>query len=143
MERRMSHRTGIAVAALVVVAQAGSAQAPKARPSHDHHDGPVTEQLGSIQWSTSATPAAQALFVKGVLYMHNFHYLQAIDAFEQAQKRDPGDVMSYWGEAMAYTHPVWNEQDTSGARAALRRLAATREQRPCQEDTPPESTRPK
>ena len=134
----MSHRMDIAVAGLVVVAQAGSAQSPKARPNHDHHDGPVTEQLGSIQWSTSATAAAQASFVKGVLYMHNFHYDEAIDAFKQAQKRDPGDVMSYWGEAMAHTHPVWNEQDTSAARAALRRLAPTREQRLAKARTPRE-----
>lgn len=134
----MSHRTGIAVAGFLVVAPVASAQSPKARPSHDHHDGPVTEQLGSIQWSTSAAPAAQALFVKGVLYMHNFHYDEAIDAFKQAQKRDPGDVMSYWGEAMAYTHPVWNEQDTSAARAALRRLAPTRGQRLAKARTPRE-----
>ena len=132
----MSHTTRIAVAGLLLAAQAARAQSPKARPSHDHHEGPVAEQLGSIQWTTSATPAAQALFVKGVLYMHNFHYDEAIDAFRQAQKRDPGDVMSYWGEAMAYTHPVWNEQDTSAARAALRRLAPTREQRLSKARTP-------
>jgi tetratricopeptide (TPR) repeat protein len=128
----------VAVAGFIVIAQVGSAQSPKARSTHDHHDGPVTEQLGSITWSTSATPAARALFVKGVLYMHNFHYGEAIDAFRQAQKRDPGDVMSYWGEAMAYTHPVWNEQDTSAARAALRRLAPTREQRLAKARTPRE-----
>jgi tetratricopeptide (TPR) repeat protein len=128
----------VAVAGFIVIAQVGSAQSPKARSTHDHHDGPVTEQLGSVTWSTSATPAARALFVKGVLYMHNFHYGEAIDAFRQAQKRDPGDVMSYWGEAMAYTHPVWNEQDTSAARAALRRLAPTREQRLAKARTPRE-----
>jgi len=134
----MRYSTWIAVAGVFVVAQAGSAQSPKARPTHDHPDGPVSEQLGSIAWPTSATPAAQALFVKGVLYMHNFHYGEAIDAFKQAQKRDPGDVMSYWGEAMAYTHPVWNEQDTSAARAVLRRLAPTREERLAKARTPRE-----
>ena len=65
-------------------------------------------------------------FIRGVLYMHNFHYPEAIAAFRAAQKRDAGDVMSYWGEAMAHTHAVWNEQDTTAARAALRRLAPTR-----------------
>ena len=134
----MSHTRGIAVAGFLVVAQVGGAQSPKARPSHDHHDEPVTEQLGSIQWATSATPAAHALFVRGVLYMHNFHYGQAADAFKQAQKRDPGDVMSFWGEAMSYTHPVWNEQDTSAARAVLRRLAPTRPQRLAKARTPRE-----
>ena len=118
-----------ALAATLVFVPALDAQSTTARPKHDHHDDPATEQLGSIEWATSALPAAHALFIKGVLYMHNFHYDEAIDAFKSAQKRDPGDVMSYWGEAMSYTHPVWNEQDTSSARAALRRLAPTRERR--------------
>ena len=134
----MTHMTRIAVAGLLLAGQAASAQSPKPRPTHDHHDGPVSEQLGSIEWPTSAAPAAQALFVKGVLYMHNFHYDEAADAFRQAQKRDSGDVMSFWGEAMSYTHPVWNEQDTSAARAALRRLAPTREQRLAKARTPRE-----
>jgi tetratricopeptide (TPR) repeat protein len=126
------------VAGFLAVAQVGSAQSPKARAGHEHHDEPVTEQLGSIRWATSATPAAHSLFVQGVLYMHNFHYGQAADAFKQAQKRDPGDVMSFWGEAMSYTHPVWNEQDTSAARSALRRLAPTRAQRLAKARTPRE-----
>jgi len=122
----------------LALAQVGSAQSPKTRADHEHHDEPVTEQLGSIQWATSAMPAAHALFVRGVLYMHNFHYGQAADVFKQAQQRDPGDVMSFWGEAMSYTHPVWNEQDTSAARAVLRRLAPTRELRLGKARTPRE-----
>ena len=85
--------------------------------------------LGHIDFPTSAAPAARARFVRGVLLLHNFEYAQALAAFREAQRLDPGDVMSYWGEAMAYTHPVWNQQDTAAARAALRRLAPTREAR--------------
>jgi tetratricopeptide (TPR) repeat protein len=33
--------------------------------------------------------------------------------------------MAYWGEAMTYTHAVWNEQDMTGGRAALAKLAPT------------------
>ena len=117
----------LVLAALVTPAL--GAQSGNAREKHEHHDEPVTEQLGSISWPTSAAASAHNLFIKGVLYMHNFHYDEAAEAFRGAQKRDPGDVMSYWGEAMSYTHPIWNEQDTSAARVALRRLAATRTQR--------------
>ena len=134
----MSCARGVALVGFLVVTQVGSAQSPKARADHEHHDEPVTEQLGSIQWATSAMPAAHALFVRGVLYMHNFHYAQAADVFRQAQRRDPGDVMSFWGEAMSYTHPVWNEQDTSAARAVLRRLAPTRALRLAKARTPRE-----
>jgi len=131
-------RCWCAALALLTAATSLVAQTPKARDSHEHHGAPAAEQLGSIRWPTSASPAAHDLFVKGVLYMHNFHYGEAADAFRTAQKRDPGDVMSYWGEAMSYTHPVWNEQDTSAARAALRRLAPTRAQRLARARTPRE-----
>ncbi|MDQ2931563.1 MAG: hypothetical protein M3Y05_12225 [Gemmatimonadota bacterium] len=96
---------------------------------HDmHHDAapPGREpRLGSITFATSAAPAAHRAFIRGMLYMHNFHYPQAAAAFREAQTLDSGDVMSYWGEAVSYTHPVWNQQDTAAARAVLRRLAPT------------------
>ena len=119
----------LATVVLVVATQAAAAQASAARASHDHHDGPASEKLGSITWPTSAKPDAHTQFIRGVLYMHNFHYDEAAEAFRKAQKADPADVMSYWGEAMSYTHPVWNEQDTTAARKALRRLAPTRARR--------------
>lgn len=126
---RFTRAIQFASLAAALLARGLNAQVGNTRASHDHHDEPVAEQLGSIVWPTSATKAAHALFIKGVLFMHNFHYDEAAEAFQGAQKRDPGDVMSYWGEAMSYTHPIWNEQDTSAARAALRKLAPTRAQR--------------
>ncbi len=93
-----------------------------------HHDAsrPSEEpRLGHLVFATSASPAAHRAFVRGMLYLHNFHYPQAAAAFREAQSLDSGDVMSYWGEAVSYTHPVWNQQDTVAARAALRHLAAT------------------
>ena len=82
--------------------------------------------FGEVHFPTSASPAAHAAFERGLLYLHNFHYPQAAAAFREAQKLDPGDVMSYWGEAMSYTHPVWNDQDVPAAQAVLVRLAGTR-----------------
>jgi tetratricopeptide (TPR) repeat protein len=106
---------------------------------HAHADPADTvPRLGEIDFPTSASPAAHAAFVRGVLLLHNFHYGPAAAAFRQAQQLEPGDVMSYWGEAMTYTHPVWNEQDTAAARAALVRLAPTREARLAKARTPRE-----
>lgn len=100
---------------------------------HTGHAGggsdPADTGFGEIDFPTSANQAARPAFIQGVLYLHNFHYPQAAQAFQQAQQADPGDVMSFWGEAMTYTHPVWNEQDTARARATLRRLAPTPEAR--------------
>jgi hypothetical protein len=84
-----------------------------------------TERLGTITFPTSGAPAARADFVTGVLYMHSFEYDQAAEAFRAAQAKDPGFALAYWGEALTHTHPLWNQQDLSAARAALGKLAAT------------------
>lgn len=93
---------------------------------HDHGDAhDAATPWGELAFPTSASPAANREFVRGMLYMHNFHYPEAAAAFREAQRLDPGDVMAYWGEALSYTHPIWEEQDTTTARAVLRRLAPT------------------
>ncbi|MGH7541258.1 MAG: hypothetical protein ACRELC_09685, partial [Gemmatimonadota bacterium] len=85
--------------------------------------------FGRIEFPTSGAPAAQSHFIRGVLFLHNFHYGEAAAAFREAQAADSDFAMAYWGEAMTYTHPVWNEQDREAARAALERLAPTPEAR--------------
>ena len=81
------------------------------------------QTLGTITFPTSAPPAAQAPFIRGVLFLHSFEYESAAAAFRESQQSAPGFALAYWGEAMTYTHPVWNEQDVSKARAALDRVA--------------------
>jgi tetratricopeptide (TPR) repeat protein len=94
--------------------------------------------LGRITFPTSATPAAHAAFERGVLYLHNFHYSQAIEAFRRARSADSSDVMSAAFEAIAFTHPVWDQQDTAKGRTALRSLAPTPEARLALARTPRE-----
>jgi hypothetical protein len=60
-----------------------------------------------------------------VLFLHSFEYESAAQAFREAQAAAPQFAMAYWGEAMTYTHPVWNEQDVAKARAVLSRLGST------------------
>jgi tetratricopeptide (TPR) repeat protein len=81
--------------------------------------------LGSIDFPTSGSPAAQPLFIKGVLLMHSFEYDDAREAFVEAQKADPGFAMAYWGEAMTFNHAVWQRTSPELAKAALAKLAAT------------------
>ena len=83
------------------------------------------QELGTITFPTSGTPAAQALFIKGVVLLHSFEYGDARDMFVAAQKAEPGFAMAYWGEAMTFNHPLWEETAPDLARAALARLAAT------------------
>jgi hypothetical protein len=60
-----------------------------------------------------------------VLFLHSFEYDEAIEAFRQAQKADPGFAMAYWGEALAYNQPLWFNEDLAKARAVLARFGST------------------
>ena len=81
--------------------------------------------LGRIDFPTSGTGAAQEAFLRGVLLMHSFEYDDAKEAFLEAQEADPGFAMAYWGEAMTYNHPIWQQTAPEAAKAALARLAPT------------------
>lgn len=97
---------------------------------HDHHVDPGrAAELGSLSFPNSGNEAAQAPFLTGVKYLHNFEYDEAIEAFRQAQKADPDFALGYWGEAMAHNHTLWAEQQPDLARAALAKLAPTHEAR--------------
>jgi Tfp pilus assembly protein PilF len=81
--------------------------------------------LGQVDFPTSGSKAAQEHFLRGVAALHSFWYEEALEEFREATKVDPGFVMGYWGEAMAYNHPLWNEQDTEAARKVLAKIPAT------------------
>src|SRR5260370_4676638 len=82
-------------------------------------------ELGTIQFPTSGSPAAQPSFLTGVKALHNFEFNEAREAFLSAQQLDASFALAYWGEAMSYNHPLWAEQDLNAARATLARLAPT------------------
>ena len=75
---------------------------------------------------TTASPAARAAFERGMVALHSFAYADAHEGFRDALAADPKFAMAYWGEAMAFNRPVWNEQDTAGGRAAMAKLEALR-----------------
>ena len=87
------------------------------------------QELGTIDFPTSGSPAAQPLFIKGVLLLHSFEYDDAREAFVAAQKADASFAMAYWGEAMTFNHPVWQRTSPDLAKAALNKLAPTADAR--------------
>jgi tetratricopeptide (TPR) repeat protein len=92
---------------------------------------PVRTQsrVGEVSFANSGSPAAQKDFLYGLAQLHNFEYEDAAAAFQRAEAIDPGFAMAYWGEAMTFNHAIWNEQNRHAARAALRKLAPTAEER--------------
>jgi tetratricopeptide (TPR) repeat protein len=98
---------------------------------HEHHHAPssAADRLGTIDFPNSGNAAAQAPFLTGVKYLHNFEYDEAAAAFQQAQKADPDFALAFWGEAMAQNYTLWSEQYPDKARAALAKLGPTPEAR--------------
>jgi len=95
-------------------------------------------ELGTITFPTSGATAAQPMFVEGVKDLHSFEFDEAADAFQRAQRADPGLALAYWGEAMSYNHPLWAQVDVGAAKKALERLAPTLEGRLAKAGTPKE-----
>lgn len=110
-----------------VAGMSGSALAQQ----HQHQYAPsaTAERLGTLDFPTSGNVAAQAPFLTGVKYLHNFEYDEAASAFQQAQKADPDFALAYWGEAMAQNYTLWAEQYPDKAHEVLARLGPTPEAR--------------
>src|ERR1044071_7269563 len=76
-------------------------------------------KLGKVVFPTSGSEKAQAHFMRGLAALHSFWFEEALDEFRESTKIEPPFMMGYWGEAMAYNHPLWAEQDTESARKTL------------------------
>jgi len=83
--------------------------------------------LGRLKFPTSTTGVeAHQAFVSGVLLLHLFEYRLALGEFHRAQQLDLSFALAYWGEAMAFNHAIWGQQDTAAARAVLARFGPDR-----------------
>ena len=85
--------------------------------------------LGAISFPTSGAAAAHADFLRGVAWLHSFGYEEALESFQAAQATDPDFVMAYWGESLAFSQPLWFQEEPDKGRAALVKLAPTPEAR--------------
>ena len=70
-----------------------------------HHDG--GEQLGTVSFPISCTPASQKSFERGVALMHSFEYEEAEAQFTEISKSDPSCAMAHWGIALSMFHQIW------------------------------------
>ena len=87
------------------------------------------ENVGSLEFPTSASAEAQNHFLRGAAFLHSFGWIQARDEFHAAQEIDPDFAMAYWGESLAYNHPLNSQMDATEPKKALQRLAPTRAER--------------
>ncbi len=87
------------------------------------------DEVGSINFPTSAGQEAQQRFLRGVAILHSFGWKQAREQFHAAQKIEPDFAMAYWGESLAYNHPLNTDMDVTEPRKTLERLGATTAER--------------
>ena len=71
-----------------------------------HHD--ADEQLGTVSFPVSCSPASQQAFNRGVALMHSFQYEDAEAQFTEIAKSDPSCAMAHWGIALSYFHQLWD-----------------------------------
>ena len=51
---------------------------------HVAHASNLTNQLGTIEFSTSGSEEAQQHFIRGVAAIHSFWYTEALEAFQES-----------------------------------------------------------
>src|SRR5579884_1145025 len=90
---------------------------------------PALSQRPVLEFPATGDAKAHDAFIQGVIALHSSAYDDAAAHFREAAKVDPNFVMAYWGEAMSFNHPFWNQQDLAGARRALTKLGLTRSAR--------------
>jgi len=117
--RRLARTTALALAL--------QAHPLVAQPDTHAHDarGEGAPRLGTVAFPTSGNALAQASFLRGIAFLHSFHYEEAAKAFQAAERADTAFALPYWFEAFTHSHPLWGEDDPKAARQVLTRLGPT------------------
>jgi hypothetical protein len=80
--------------------------------------GHGSEGVGTAHIEISCAPAVQARFDRALAVLHNFWYARALTQFQEIQNADPDCAMAYWGAAMTYNHPFWDDPSREDVAAA-------------------------
>ena len=123
--------------ALALALQAHPLVAQTDTHAHDAR-GEGAPRLGTVAFPTSANARAQAPFLRGIAFLHSFHYEEAAKAFQAAERADAAFALPYWFEAFTHSHPLWGEDDPKAARQVLARLEPTPQARLARAATPRE-----
>ncbi|MEP7118805.1 MAG: hypothetical protein ABI880_14545, partial [Acidobacteriota bacterium] len=79
------------------------ASAPAFAQHEDHGGGPLSaEQVGTVDFQTSCSPAVKADFNRAVALLHSFWFPEARHDFEGVLAKDPSCAMAQWGVALTY-----------------------------------------
>ena len=77
-----------------------------------HQHSTYGDKLGTVHFEVSCNDEAKPFFMNGLALLHHMTYEGAETEFGNAIKADPDCAMGYWGQAMTYIHPLWNDPPT-------------------------------
>ena len=101
--RSSRRRTIAAVFTALIVCAAVAGGTPQARAkAMDVPVAPELTGLGTLRVPVATlVPRAQRFFDQGMRLLYAFNHTEAIRAFREAARLDPGLAMAYWGQALA------------------------------------------
>ncbi len=88
---------------------------------------PLQDGLSQHHMAVTATPLAQKYFDQGMRLTYAFNHMEAIRAFQAAQKLDPSCAMCWWGESLALGPNINAPMEASAVKPALAALAKAQE----------------
>ena len=73
-------------------------------PAHQYGN-----ELGTIEFPVSCNEQATPIMERSLALLHHMTYSGAEAGFSNAIKADPDCALAYWGVAMTWIHPLWND----------------------------------
>jgi tetratricopeptide (TPR) repeat protein len=121
-------KSGKLVLIVMAMALLSACIAPIQAPPSEHAMG-IPEQLGTVTFPVSCTPAAQVEFNHGVALLHSFWFAPAIQSFTKVSELDSTCAMAHWGVAMSlfgnpFAWPLSGQALTDGWAAVEKAHAA-------------------
>ena len=101
----MTRSTAVAAAVLLSL--------PLSSAFPQDHAHPKGEQLGTIRFATTCSPAVAPQFERGAALLHSFEFGASIRAFNDVLAADSTCAMAHWGIAVS----VWGNPMAAGNRA--------------------------
>lgn len=123
MLRRVSRTVLTSVVAAMLIVPTTSARAQEGGPI-----APELAGLGTLHMPvTTSVPQAQRFFDQGLRLLYAFNHAEAIRAFREAARLDPGLAMAHWGRAIALgpnLNAPMTQENGRQAYAAIRQARA-------------------
>lgn len=104
------HRYGLAAAALV-------AALPFSSDARADAQSEASKTISEVHFPISCAAESQKAFDQAVWTLHSFWYPEALSAFSNIAKAEPGCAMAYWGVAMSHWYPLWYPPNAAALKA--------------------------